>query len=155
MSRPFNVTRGGVALRLTAEEVAFLKDVPVMLVNLGRDPDHPATQRLSIPIYLNDPAAEQEYHRWMGPELEQARLADRSAFASVLDEAATGTTLSVAEAEAFMRVLEEGRLALGASVGLDIEDDYATLGEGEAAALDYLAYLQGELVRILTKLTLR
>lgn len=155
MSRPFNITKGGVALKLTAEEVAFLKDVPVMLVNLSRDPDHPATQRLSIPIYLDDPAAEQEYHRWMGPELEQARLADRSDFAAVLDGAEKGTTLSVAEAEAFLRVLGEGRLALGASVRLQIEDDYATLPEGEAAALDYLAYLQGELINVLTKLTLR
>ncbi len=53
---------------------------------------------------------------------------------------------SIAEAEAFLRVLNEARLALGARLGVEVEADYDELPEDDRSALDYLAGMQGLLL---------
>ena len=78
----------------------------------------------------------------MGEELDQSRVADRSAFGLILEAASAGTVASIAEAEAFLRVLNEARLALGARLGVEVEADYEQLAEDDQAALDYLAGMQ-------------
>ena len=82
----------------------------------------------------------------MAGELGQSRAADRSAFALILEAATAGTVASIAEAEAFLRVLNEARLALGARLGVEVEADYANLPEDDRSALDYLAGMQGLLL---------
>jgi hypothetical protein len=64
----------------------------------------------------------------------------------ILESAAAGTGASVAEAEAFMRVLNEARLALAARLGVEEEGDMERLDEEDRSALDYLAGLQQLLV---------
>jgi hypothetical protein len=56
----------------------------------------------------------------------------------------------MAEAEAFLRVLNEARLALGARLGVEVEADYEELPEDDRSALDYLAGMQGLLLVALT-----
>jgi hypothetical protein len=53
---------------------------------------------------------------------------------------------SVAEAEAFMRVLNESRLALAARLGVEEEGDMERLEEDDRGALEYLASVQQLLV---------
>ncbi|MGH9199095.1 MAG: DUF2017 family protein, partial [Acidimicrobiia bacterium] len=47
-----------------------------------------------------------------------------------------------AEAEAFLRVLNEARLALAARLSVEVEADYDQLAPEDRAALDYLASMQ-------------
>jgi hypothetical protein len=82
----------------------------------------------------------------MGDEFRESRAADRSAFELILEAAAAGTVASVAEAEAFMRVLNESRLALAARLGVEEEGDMERLEEDDRGALEYLASLQQLLV---------
>ena len=126
---------------------AFLRDVPLVLQSVGLDADDPAADRMSVPVYLDDPDANQDFWRWMGTDLDEGRRADRSAFAELVDAAsvethADGTAASRAEAEAFLRVLNEARLVLAARMGIDVESDYEKLERSQAEALDLLAELQ-------------
>lgn len=151
MRGPFRRTRDGISIRLGRRDVEFLSMLPAMLDEVGSQPDDPAAERLAVPVYLDDPDSDHEYWRWMRPELDAGRSADRSAFAELVSAAAGGVVASQEEAEAFLRVLVEGRLALAARVGVQVEDDYARLAEDEEAILDYLASLQVLLIRELER----
>ena len=134
---------------------AFLRDVPLVLQSVGLDADDPAAARMNVPVYLDDPDANQDYWRWMGAEIDEGRRADRSAFAELVDAASVetrpeGTTASRPEAEAFLRVLNEARLVLAARMGIDVESDYEHLERSQAETLDVLAELQVLLLEALT-----
>jgi hypothetical protein len=141
--KPFRATRHGVEIRLTQAEVDFLSQVPVLLADVG------ATRQ--APVYLDDPDANAEWWRLMGGELSGSRNADRSAYSLLLEAAVEGTVASIAEAEAFLRVLVEGRLALAARLGVLSATDYDDLAPEDLAALDYLAQVQALLISALTR----
>lgn len=148
-SVPFLPDPGGVLVTLDPDDIEFLAQIPEFLASLGAPGEDPAADRLQVPVYLDDPDASSEWWRLMGSELDQARAADRSAFELVVEAAAEGTVMSKAEAEAFLRVLNEARLALAARLKVEVEDDYEALSEADRGALDYLAGMQGLLLTAL------
>jgi hypothetical protein len=147
---PFTPTDEGIAMELGDADIEFLSQIPELLADVGRPAGDPAAARLQVPVYLDDPEASSEWWRLMGDELNHSRSADRSAYGLLLEAAREGTVASRAEAEAFLRVLVEGRLALAARLGVDIASDYDQLDEDDLAALDYLAQLQVLLIAALS-----
>lgn len=147
----------GIRFRFPETLAAFLRDVPLVLTSVGTVSDDPAADRLSVPVYLDDPESNSEYWRWMGSDLDEGRRADRSAFAELVDAAVVadeetgGTVASRPEAEAFLRVLAEIRLVLASRMGVDVEDDYQRLDDTQAEVLDVLAQLQLLLIEELTR----
>ncbi len=143
---------GSVVFRFPDWLAAFLRDLPGVLATVGESGDDPAAARMSVPVYLDDPEANGDYWRWMGTDLTEGRRADRSAFTELVDAAdversSDGTTASRAEAEAFLRVLTEGRLVLAARMGVDVESDYERLERSQLEVLDLLAELQVLLIQ--------
>ena len=143
---PFLPTPDGILVTLEPDDLDLLRQLPEFLAQLGDPGEDPAASRLQVPVYLDDPESSEEWWRLMGGELDQSRAADRSAFALILEAATAGTVASIPEAEAFLRVLNESRLALGARLGVEVEADYDELPEDDRSALDYLAGMQGLLL---------
>jgi hypothetical protein len=134
---------GMIVVQLTANERDFLGDVLDLLETIPATGDDPATRRLNVPVYLDDPEANEEWWRLMGDELSTARISDRALFRRVLDGRGK-TELTIDEADAFLRVLNEGRLALGARFGLEVEDDHDTLPDEQRQVMDYLGWVLEE-----------
>ncbi len=153
MTIPFRPHPEGIEVKLPDWLVAFLADVPLLLEGVGDREDDPAAERFQPPVYLDDQEASADWWHWMGSELEQSRVADRSAFELIIAEAEAGVVASPAEAEAMMRVLGQARLVLAARMGVDIEADYETLDDHSAAVLDTLAQLQEALIHALSEST--
>lgn len=150
MTQLFEAGPDGITMTLPGWLVEFLADIPPALAAISAQDADPAAQRLHVPVYLDDPEANEEYWRWMGSELEQSRAADRSAFALVLESCVSGpVVMSRAETEAFLRVLVEARLAVAARLGVEVEEDYEDLAEGDAGVLEVLGGLQLELLEAL------
>jgi len=147
---PFLPTPNGILVTLEPDDLDLLRQLPEFLAGLGEVGEDPAASRLEVPVYLDDPEASDEWWRLMRGELDQSRVADRSAFELIVEAATAGTVASTAEAEAFLRVLNEARLALGARLGVEVESDYEELAEDDRSALDYLAGMQGLLLVALT-----
>lgn len=151
-SIPFLPDKKGILVNFDPADIELLSQIPEFLNSIGNDPDDPAAQRLRVPVYLDDPDASDEWWRLMGSELGQSRAADRSAFEMVVEAAEESIVVSIAEAEAFLRVLNEARLALAARLKVEVEEDYEVLGEPDRGALDYLAGMQGFLIAALSTL---
>ena len=149
MSR-FHATSEGIWVELGPEERMFLGDALLMLAGIGPKGSDPAADRLNVPVYLDDPDANEEWWRLMGQDLEAARRADRAAFSRMLS-ADEGVTLDVDEADAVLRVLNDARLVLGARLGVEVEADHDELSEDSRQVLDYLGWIQEELTSELTK----
>jgi len=150
MSRSRFRYRGGkIVVDLPGEEREFLADVLELLASVPATGDDPATQRLQVPVYLDDPDANSEWWLFMGEELSIARAADRNLFRRVM-ETDGKQELTTEEADAFLRVLNEGRLALGARFGLEVEADHDRLPEEQRQILDYLGWVLEEMTVALT-----
>jgi len=150
MQRRFKTSRTGIDVDLTADEKVFLGELVDLLVAVPADGDDPASQRLTVPVYLDDPDSNNEWWRLMGEELASARDADREIFRRVTIDPGR-SLLTVEEADAFLRVLNEGRLAVGARFGVEVEEDHDTLRDDQREILDYLGWLLEELTTELTK----
>ena len=137
-----------IVASLSREERAFLSDVVPLLMELT--PDDPAMQRLTPPVYLADPDSNEEWWRLMGPELREAKSADRSVFDRLV-RSTSEVVLSGAEADAVLRVLNEARLVLGVRMGIEVEEDYENLSPEGSWILDFFGYLQEELMIELTR----
>lgn len=146
----FKSTPKGIVCRFSPEERVFLGDVLPLLADVGTVSDDPAARRLNVPVYLDDPEANEEWWRLMGEDLSAARRADRSVYSRVV-QSDEPVTVSAEEGDAFLRVLNEGRLALGARLGLEVEEDHDRLPEESRQALDYLGWILEELTMELTK----
>ena len=83
-----------------------------------------------------------------GP-IAAAKRSDRSVFETFVS--AGPVTLDDGEADAVLRVLNEARLVLGARMGVEVEDDHDKLPEDSRQILDYLSWIQEELIIELTK----
>lgn len=144
----------GVELRLPADEIEALGMVNELLASVGTHEGDPAARRLAVPAYPDDTEANEEFERLMGPELDTSRVADRSAVETTLEEARRSSViLSPSEAEAWLLVLNEARLALAARLGIEEEgwgeDEAALASNPTLAFLHYLTYLHGELTMVL------
>ncbi len=161
MAHHFNLVRDGIEARFTPGEARFLADLPQVLGSLGDAADDPGAARLNPPVYLGDPDAEAEWRRFAGAELSTARRADRSAFELVVEELLAGegdpddeveprpVVISTEEAAAFLRVVNEVRLVLGARWGIDGPDDYERLRPEAEEVLSYLGWLVTEAAEVL------
>ncbi len=145
----FESTPDGVLAHFSDAERDFLIQLLELLADVGSAAGDPAAARLDPVVYPDDPLAEEEYRRLMRSEIDEARVADRSAYQMVL-ESKGDVTMSFPEAEAVMRVVGEGRLALAARLGIRVEGDTETLDKDDRSALDYLAYVQGNLIEVLS-----
>ncbi len=140
----FASTEQGIEVSLTPEERLFLADIIPFLAGVGEVGKDPAATRLNVPVYLDDPEANDEWWLLMGSELDMSRKADRAVFAKVVD-ASDDAMLSIEEAEAFLRVINEARLGLAARFGLDVEEDHGRLPDDRRQVLDYLGWVLEEL----------
>ena len=142
----FAPSRGGVAIRLSAPEVAILSRVPELLGSVGADPDDPAVRRLHPPAYRDGGPAADELYRLTKDDVADARSADVDVFTRDLDRAVEGIDISTADAEAWIRVLGGARLVLASRRGLfDVEDLSTVPADDPDVALVNLlgAYQQG------------
>lgn len=150
MQRRFKSSRGGIDVDLTDDEKVFLTGLLDLLAGIPAAADEPASRRLRVPVYLDDPESNEEWWRLMEGELHAARNADRRVFQHVLDEGGR-QHMSNEEADAFLRVLNEGRLALGARFGLEVEEDHDELPEEQRDIMDYLGWLLEDLTSELSR----
>jgi hypothetical protein len=150
MQRRFKSTRSGIDVDLTDDEKVFLTGLLDLLAGIPAAADEPASRRLRVPVYLDDPESNEEWWRLMEGELAAARNADRRVFQNVLTEQGR-RHLSNEEADAFLRVLNEGRLALGARFGLEVEEDHDDLPEEQRDIMDYLGWLLEDLTSELSR----
>ena len=146
----FSGLDGSVVVTLPTAERQFLSQVLTLLADIGAVEEDPAARRLRVPVYLEDREASEEWWRLMGEELGASRDVDRSVYARVM-ESEEPVTLTDAEADGFLRVLNEGRLAFAARLGLDVEDDHDRLPEPERQALDYMGGVLEELTAELSR----
>ena len=150
MQRRFKSTRGGIEVDLTDDEKVFLTGLLDLLAGIPAAADEPASRRLRVPVYLDDPDSNEEWWRLMEGELHAARNADRRVFQHVLDKGGR-QHMSNEEADAFLIVLNEGRLALGARFGLEVEEDHDELPEEQRDIMDYLGWLLEDLTSELSR----
>lgn len=146
MRRPFKLHRDGVGVRLSAEERQFLLGLPHLLAAVDAEPGDAAYARLHVEAYPDDVAAQQEMAEYSGSQLAEVRAGDRAAFVASLES----EVLTPDEAESWLTVLGDSRLALAARIGVteagwEIDDD----GDPERMMLGFLSYLQDELVTVL------
>lgn len=140
----FVTVRDGIRMELSPMERVFLGDVLPLLAGIGAPGADPAADRLRVPVYLDDRDANREWWRLMGEDLEAGRRADRAVYEKAV-ASDTPVTLSRAEADSILRVLNEARLALGARFGIDVESDHDDLPEESRQVMDYLGWIQEEL----------
>ncbi len=146
---------GFIRLRLREEEVDALSLMEDLLSSVGLREGDPAEERLTVPAYPDDAEAQDEYGRFMASELEGQRRRDRAAVFRLLQDARAGPLdLALDEAEAWLMVLNEARLALAARLGIE-EEGWGELEEGEGPPtpakmlLIYLTEVQGGLIEAL------
>src|SRR5262245_57924917 len=80
MARRFKAVRGGIDVDLTKDEKEFLSGLLEVLAEIRGKGEDPASQRLHVPVYLDDPESNEEWWRLMESELAAARTDDRGVF---------------------------------------------------------------------------
>lgn len=148
MKRPFKLHSDGVAVRLSGAERQFLLGVPQLLAAVDAEPTDPGYVRLHVDAYPNDPAAQLEMTEYSGSQLAEERADDRDRFVATIEE--ERLVLTFDEAEAWLTVLGDARLALAARLGIT-EPGWETADEEdpERLTLGFLSYLQDQLVTVL------
>ncbi|WP_329019818.1 DUF2017 domain-containing protein [Micromonospora rifamycinica] len=150
----FAVDEARVLRKVASEVVGLLTD--------GFDPADPVVGRLFPEAYPDDPAGTAEFRRYTEGDLKTAKIDQAGAVLAALPESAGGEVRLDAEAaEAWLRALNDARVAMG--VRLEIKDG-TDLGEelDDAVAEDptssrvfqlsvyaYLGYLQESLLNAL------
>ena len=140
----FKAVRRGIKASFAPAERIFLADILPLLASVGEAADDPAADRLRVPVYLDDQEANQAWWLLMGQELDDARTADRAVFERVIRSEGS-LVLDHDDANAFLRVLNEARLVLGARMGVEVEEDHDRLPDTSRQALDYLGWVLEEL----------
>jgi len=144
MTEPFLRSGSTVEVRLSDSEISVLADLPELI---SREGD--ADGRLAYVAHADNPAAEERYRDLIGDDLDRLRAADRSAFTKALGT----TSLTLEEAEAWMRVIGEARIVLAGRLGITEdgwEEEAANTRDPEMALLGYLGYLQEGLIGALS-----
>ena len=146
---PIERTRkGDYRLRLSETERELLRTLPGELLGLlAADAADPSLRRLRPSAYDEDPEAEGEYQRLMRNELEEGR---REAL-GVLAETATHDRLTAEELDAWLRALNDLRLALGTRLDVTEETyerdfDPRDPDAYELSVFTYLSWLQEQAV---------
>ena len=116
-------TAEGPRLSVAVEVEDVLQSVPGWLASVGRRGKDPAADRLAPRVYADDEEAAAEFDRFMTPELDAGRQADRERYGEVISRAVgEGTILDEEDAFAVLRVLDEARLVIAARLGIDSDE---------------------------------
>ncbi|HEV2243379.1 MAG TPA: DUF2017 domain-containing protein [Streptosporangiaceae bacterium] len=127
------------------------------LTDNAKLPDDPVLARLLPDAYRDDPEASGEFRRYTEQGLRSAKVAAARTVLATLPAGGGRVRLSEPEAQAWLRALNDVRLALG--VRLEVTDDFDDRVEEiapddpRAAYIDvyhWLAFLQETLVRALS-----
>jgi hypothetical protein len=111
---------GSFSINLDPSDRDLLRALPGQLREaLAANPEDPSLRRLFPPAYVNDPEAEQEYRRLMGPDLDSKR----SQSLDTLVRTADATQLSAEDLEAWLSSLNDLRLWLGTLLDVSEDDD--------------------------------
>jgi Domain of unknown function (DUF2017) len=147
LSSPFAPGRDGIVVSLGEAELSLLRELPVVLASIEAERGGPAHDRLNPAAYRSDREAEDEYRRLMTGELDRARADDRDLF---VDSAHLAhPTLTIAEAEAWVRVIGDARLALAARSGIVAGDDeweHRVGSDPDLTLVAWLGHLQASLI---------
>ena len=179
----FRRTSDGVAARFARPEAAILRDLVEQVVELVQPlspaadtdelaamvgmtdgvldqkelPDDPVLARLLPDAYRDDPDAAGEFRRFTESGLRSGKVECAQTLLDTLPAAGGRIRLTSEQAEAWLRSLNDVRLALGVRLG--VTDDYDGL-DAEVEPDDprfayvqvyqWLAYIQGSLVAALS-----
>lgn len=146
MTEAFVAQPSGILLELAEWQVTLLTDVVELVRESGDDPSLPVSP------YPDDRIEDEQFRRLMASERDEARSADQSAVEVSLELASEGVVLSIAEAEAWLRVLGDARLVLAGRLGVTEggwEDDDGGDEQEGMAVLHFLSWLQGGLTDVL------
>ena len=145
---------GGVTVTLSSDERDFLRTLPEQLEPLLAG-DH-AVPRLAETLYsrgYDDEELEQEYRELAGDDIVGQRVTAMQTFAATLETGAVTAgqwraELDAEQAAAWLSALNDGRLALGAILGITDEswEDELPDDEPSGVVMHYLGSLQTELV---------
>jgi Domain of unknown function (DUF2017) len=120
-------------------------------------PDDPVVARLLPDAYRDDPEASGEFRRYTERSLRSEKAAAARTVLATLPPRGGRIRLSGPEAQAWLRALNDVRLALGTRLGVtdDFEDQVAEIGPDDprSAAVgiyQWLAFLQETLVQALS-----
>jgi hypothetical protein len=123
--------------RFAADEVAVLRQVSTEVIGLlteGFDHDDPVVERLFPDVYRNDPEQAADVRRYTEGELKTAKIDQAAAVLAALPSAGGAVVrLDPEAAEAWLRALNDARLALG--VRLDLRDDTDLVAELDEAVM--------------------
>lgn len=146
MRKHFKRRGDGIVARFTGPERAFLLDLPDLLRDVDAQPEDPAFARLHVPTYPDDVAAQAEIDEFSSPQLAEARAGDRDRFTRSLERLPDRPRLEWEEAESWLIVLGDARLALAARLGITEPGwEEGSLDDPERLALGFLSYLQSQL----------
>jgi hypothetical protein len=142
---------GAVRLHFDEEELLLLHELLAELEVLIEDPDDPALRRLFPPAH-DDLESEEQYRSLVRGQLVSGRA---DALAAVRDTLGR-ETLSLKEADAWLRALNDLRLVLGTRLDVTEDTDFEKLDPREPRGRDlavyaYLSWLQEELVEALAE----
>jgi hypothetical protein len=149
---------GGVTVNLSVRERDLLRSLPDQLRPLLLDGAQAPT--LGAALFsrgYDDEEEERQYRELIGDDIVSQRTAALEVFARTLDEGTVTAgrwraTLDAEEAAAWLSAVNDGRLALGALVGITDESAWEDRVDDENPAsvvLYYLGWLQEELVSAL------
>jgi hypothetical protein len=142
--------KGGFDVRLPEPEREFLRSLAPQMRELLGTADDPAMGRLFPEAYPEDAERETEYRLLAHTELMESHLAALA----TLEASAGAERLDDAQADAWMRAINEVRLVLGTRLDVTEEGTERPTDADDPrvpifAAYDYLSGLQGELVEAL------
>jgi hypothetical protein len=119
-------------------------------------PDDPVLARLLPDGYRDDPAAAREFRQYTEPDLRAGKVAAARTVLSTLPASGGRVRLAAEDAQAWLRALNDVRLAIGTVLGIteDYTDElpWADPADPRSAYLGvyhWLGYLQESLVRAL------
>lgn len=140
---------GGVRLNFRDEEVLLLRELLAELEALLEDPDDPAVRRLFPPAHA-DRESEEQYRSLVRDQL----VAGRSTALRAVRDTLGKETLSLEEADAWLRALNDLRLVLGTRLDVTEEIDFEEIDVHEPRGRDlavygYLSWLQEQLIEAL------
>lgn len=146
----FKLVDSGVQVKLPKQLAKFLEGLPDLLESVGEQPGDPAATRLRPMAYVDDVDAQSDYEEFAGPQLASMRELDRQSFADTLADYRKGQVLTIQEAEAWVKVIGDARLALAARAGIN-DSSWETDTTGPVAPIiATLGYVQSSLVQALS-----
>ncbi len=123
--------------RFAADEVAVLRQVATEVIGLltdGFDRGDPVVGRLFPDVYRNDPEQAADLRQYTEGELKTAKIDQAAAILAALPSTGGAVVrLDPEAAEAWLRALNDVRLALG--IRLDLTDDTDLLDELDEAVM--------------------